>query len=131
MFLRDKNGVYKIDSDDLTKYYVKYSNHYCADTLTRTIILGAYNKGDKDIKVSKSIEKLCDEFVGLVKDKTSDFVIMKVISHSLKELKNSLKTELNGKVYNSKFDITYGAIWTDKGLIYVSKMNEKGELELI
>jgi hypothetical protein len=25
----------------------------------------------------------------------------------------------------------YGAIWTDKGLIYVAKMNEKGELELI
>lgn len=25
----------------------------------------------------------------------------------------------------------YGAIWTDKGLIYVAKMNEKGELELL
>ena len=30
----------------------------------------------------------------------------------------------------SESDI-YGAIWTDKGLIYVAKMNEKGELELI
>ena len=27
--------------------------------------------------------------------------------------------------------VIYGAIWTDKGLIYVAKMNEKGELELI
>lgn len=25
----------------------------------------------------------------------------------------------------------YGAIWTDKGLIYVAKMNDKGELELL
>ena len=25
----------------------------------------------------------------------------------------------------------YGAIWTDKGLIYVAKMNEKGEWELV
>jgi len=25
----------------------------------------------------------------------------------------------------------YGFIWTDKGLIYVAKMNEKGELELL
>jgi len=25
----------------------------------------------------------------------------------------------------------YGAIWTDKGLIYVAKMNDKGEFELI
>ena len=27
--------------------------------------------------------------------------------------------------------IIYGAIWTEKGLIYVAKMNEKGELELL
>ena len=25
----------------------------------------------------------------------------------------------------------FGAIWTDKGLIFVAKMNDKGELELI
>lgn len=25
----------------------------------------------------------------------------------------------------------YGAIWTDKGLIYIAKMNDKGELELL
>lgn len=31
-----------------------------------------------------------------------------------------------------KFTISlYGAIWTDKGLIYVAQMNEKGELELL
>ena len=28
-------------------------------------------------------------------------------------------------------EIIYGAIWTDKGLIYVAKMNEEGELELL
>ena len=27
--------------------------------------------------------------------------------------------------------IIYGAIWTDKGLIYVAKMNEEGDLELL
>lgn len=27
--------------------------------------------------------------------------------------------------------IIYGAIWTDEGLIYVAKMNDKGELELL
>ena len=25
----------------------------------------------------------------------------------------------------------YGAIWTNKGLIYVAEMNDKGELELL
>ena len=28
-------------------------------------------------------------------------------------------------------DKIYGAIWTDKGLIYVAKLNEKGKWELI
>lgn len=28
-------------------------------------------------------------------------------------------------------DELYGAIWTNKGLIYVAKMNDKGELELL
>lgn len=27
--------------------------------------------------------------------------------------------------------IIYGAIWTDKGLIYIMKMNDKGEFELL
>ena len=85
----------------------------------------------KNCKQSDTIEELCDEFVGLIKDRSSDFIITKVIAHSLKELKDSLKTEFNGKTYYGKFDIIYGAIWTDKGLIYVAKMNENWDLELI
>lgn len=33
-------------------------------------------------------------------------------------------------IFRTTVDIK-GATWTDKGLIYVAKMNEKGELELI
>lgn len=33
--------------------------------------------------------------------------------------------------YSRVGDTRYGAIWTDKGLIYVAKMNEKMELELL
>lgn len=29
------------------------------------------------------------------------------------------------------YGTVYGAIWTDKGLIFVAKMNDKGELELL
>ena len=32
---------------------------------------------------------------------------------------------------NNKSMTVYLAIWTDKGLIYVAKMNKKGELELL
>ena len=31
----------------------------------------------------------------------------------------------------NKIKAIYGAIWTDKGLIYAAKMNDKGELELL
>ena len=58
-----------------------------------------------------TIEELCDEFV--VEDR-DEFAIF----HNLKLAK---KTK----------GIIFGAIWTDKGLIYVAKMNDKGELELL
>ena len=60
---------------------------------------------------SNSIEELCDGFV--------------------------YEYQTGARVMNKKIiampDIvkTYGAIWTNKGLIYVAKMNEKGELELL
>ena len=69
-----------------------------------------------------TIEELCDEFV-MVGDSGE-----KVHKKSLIEL------ELNWKDYilesNESYEI-YGAIRTDKGLIYVAKMNDKGELELL
>lgn len=119
MFVRTKDGVYEVEQSQLEDDEEVVNCEY-----------GQISKLEIERK-SKKLEKLCDEFLGLVKSKSSDFIIMRVIAHSLKELKDSLKTELNGKTYYSKYDIIYGAIWTDKGLIYVAKMNSTGELELI
>ena len=73
------------------------------------------------IAQSNTIKELCDEFVFHV-EKQGHWVI------------NNYKRALEiAKSYNEdeiKF-ICYGAIWTDKGLIYVAKMNERGELELL
>ena len=67
------------------------------------------------LKQADTIEELCDEFV-LPKHK---IIITRF------DLKHRYtKKDLEG-------EIIYGAIWTDKGLIYVAKMNEKGELELL
>ena len=65
-------------------------------------------------KQSDTIEELCDEFVSI------DYTLKNKYYHfnSLEEI-------------NLIYDEVYGAIWTDKGLKYVAKMNEKGELELI
>ena len=65
------------------------------------------------INHADTIEELCDEFVGV--DKTNEHDRLS---------KLSLKSYCN-------YVAIYGAIWTDKGLIYVAKMNEKGELELL
>ena len=42
--------------------------------------------------------------------------------------KEKMKADIS--LRNSAYTI-FGAIWTDKGLIYVAKMNDKGELELL
>ena len=119
MYIRTKDGVY----DTSKGLYTSSIKMWAIDAVT------IYD--DQIIRKSENLEELCDEFVGLVKSKSNDFVIMRVMAHSLKELKESLKTELNGKIYQSHYDIVYGAIWCSKGLIYVAKMNDKGELELI
>ena len=70
---------------------------------------------EKDIiKQADTIEELCDEFVAMHKSWKATYVIQKILF----------------KQTNESFNV-YGAIWTTKGLIYVAKMNEEGELELL
>lgn len=68
------------------------------------------------INQADTIEELCDEFVV---DKFGEKDIYKEMSIGLIQ-KHIAR---NHKIY--------GAIWTYKGLIYVAKMNDKGELELL
>lgn len=66
------------------------------------------------IKQADTIEELCDEFI---------------LSGNRPIVISQTKVK-SGRTSN-KTPVIYGAIWTDKGLIYVARMNEKGELELI
>lgn len=66
-----------------------------------------------------TIEELCDEFVV-----TGDLIINRVYD-SMQEIDK-------WKHLCSKMNITiYGAIWTDKGLIYAAKLNDRREWELL
>lgn len=88
------------------------------------IIKGTLNFEDTEhfiLKQADTIEELCDEFVWIRKNNVLG------ILPSLDNRKYDIKT---AKKHLDKFEI-YGAIWTDKGLIYVAKMNDKGELELL
>ena len=40
-------------------------------------------------------------------------------------------SKFQSKLYAGDRGHIMGAIWTDKGLVYVAKMNDKGELELL
>jgi hypothetical protein len=68
---------------------------------------------EEEVKEANTIEELCDEFVVEYED-THNFVEY--------ECAKSIDIEVAS---------VYGAIWTDKGLIYVAKMNQEGKLELI
>ena len=75
------------------------------------------------IKSADTIEGLCDEFV-LVGERLApkhSFLTFEQAKFNFKSLINQTYVEF----------AIYGAMWTDKGLIYVAKMNEKGELELL
>ena len=69
-----------------------------------------------DLKQADTIEELCDEFVIIA---NKEYFVLDSIDES------------NTYMVIHKHCSIYGAIWTDKGLIYVAKMNDKGELELI
>lgn len=72
------------------------------------------------IKSGDTIKELCDEFV-VIGYKIKDPFIFSKEGISIDEFWKHSPSDT----------IVYGAIWTNKGLKYVSKMNEKGELELL
>lgn len=88
-----------------------------------------YIKENKIIKIANTIEELCDCLVlwkniipirhSKAKCDVDEFAIKRG-NYAWDERK-----------YKEAYSNTYGAIWTDKGLIYVAKANEKGELELL
>ena len=67
------------------------------------------------IKKSDTIEELCDKFV--------------FMSYGNPLIINSL--DIPRKYVENYANQTYGAIWTEWGLKYVAKMNDKGEVELL
>ena len=104
-YIRTKDKIYKIDfsrNETVICYFTTKGWVYKSDV----------------IKESDTIEDLCDEFVG-IDDWNRHHKIEN--PNNIEIVKNFLKT----------FKEKYGAIWNDKGLRYVAKMNENGELELI
>ena len=98
--------------------------------LANALVAKSLKEGFEIAKVTDTIEELCDEFVAIAEN-GSPYLF------SIYEIDNKKYVYINeesGEPLLETFiknKIVYGAIWTDKGLIYVAKMNDKGELELL
>lgn len=105
--------------------YIRTKENDCCiiDTIKYKEITGedCFIPKNEIVDEADTIEELCDEFVIAYENGAriiyGDLVWAKV------KAKASSKLGIRS--------IIYGAIWTNKGLIYVAKINEKGELELL
>lgn len=85
------------------------------------------------LKQADTIEELCDEWVSIpLFDLDVEIAGLPIHirkgTHYYFDIKDIEKIKASVSIKTSEF---YGAIWTDKGLIYATKMNEKGEFELL
>ena len=125
-YIRTEKGIYETSQTVSVNFKECYIEAY--DTQLERWV-------KKDIiKQADTIEELCDEAVAVYPDGSHDNCsVMHIVDN------NGFCEAVYGCLSVSADDLkkdyecweVYGAIWTSKGLIYVAKMNEKGELELI
>jgi len=115
-YIRTKDGIYDYD-----EIYENKHNHTLRSQGTKEECFDFVYMMKSGIAKADTIEELCDEFVVVYKD--SEPYLTQHLSYAEME-------EYNLQV-NGNNGIIYGAIWTDKGLIYVAKINEDGILCLI
>ena len=113
-YIRTKVRIYEIVDENERVYKIK------AKSIPDLVYSKSKSQCD-GAAIGDTIEKLCDQFVFI-----DDFYLHEHrVCHSFE---NAIALS---KKHNVDIKTFRGAIWTDKGLIYVAKMNEKGELELL
>lgn len=110
-YIRTKNGIYDTEGS-------KRVNNVKACFIGNAVIYD-----DEVIKQSDTIEELCDCFI--IEYTNTEPTMF----HNFYHLQRH--HDLYGQDYHNVAG-RYGCIWVaGKGLIYVAKLNEKGELELL
>ena len=118
-YIRTKDAVYEVIETYINNA-IPYENQI--EHRTKPRYEKIWNK--LIIKQADTIEELCDEFVWISVDSVNNEY------HNRKANEYGLRTN-KMQVNSPQIKSIYGAIWTDKGLIYVAKMGKNGELELI
>ncbi len=110
MYIRTKSKIYETESAFLNNNGEFVGYNIVEDDMAIILRIQVIREAD-------TIEELCDRFV--------------VMDKETKEVMNIVYFLAYAKLWSPcKYDI-YGAIWTSKGLIFVAKMNDKGDLEFI
>ena len=82
------------------------------------------------IKQADSIDELCDRFVLIDRNEYESPIDEELIGKRYEAMFDEFKFRLSEGSLIKKMSF-YGAIWTDKGLVYVAKMNGEGKFELL
>ena len=113
-YIRTKDGIIKIE------YEWEYAS--CGGITVYNENENLYIADEDIIKTADTIEELCDGIVAIERNGKLKVPYVGKTPQDLKVIIDLIDKE-NYEVY--------GAIWTNTGLIYVAKMNKKGELELL
>ena len=112
-YIRTEDGIYEVSELN------EYATHY---KMNKTVVIDKlqtkYILNKSILAQADTIEELCDEFVVVFEDK--NHIVYSQFEWAIDKAMRS------GMPF-----IIYGAIWTDKGLIYVAKMDSEGKLCLI
>ena len=140
-YIRTKDGIYEtIDYDQLPnnlKKQLDEREHSCMKDYKKMGVFAKMKQGAVIISniqpillfavqnQADTIEELCDRCVVIHKysERPQDL--------SFYEAQYFIDVWTRKVKSNDPVVAIYGAVWTDKGLIYVAKMNDKGELELL
>ena len=109
MYIRTKDGVYKID--EVKPYFLDEKQKLFINNELKVAI-----NEQRVINQSENIEELCDEFVGVDKTCENGHQLLRAVPYKCANF-------WNGGVY--------GAVWCEWGLKYVAKLDDKGELHLL
>ena len=132
-YIRTKDGsIYEVIKENdrgfvVEDFFDTDEPPYCKSELIVVLPNWVYKQSD-------TIEELCDEFDIIIPAHIYRYGIYHARYEGWGDFKRDWRDfkEKKGDDYRN-FEIlgAYGAIWTSKGLIYVAKLNEKGELELL
>lgn len=117
MFIRTKDGVYELV--DTYYSYVGGVETYMYDNKGRGVEINSH----QILNQADTIEELCDYFLIDKNDIEHYEPTTLLIFDDYDDFRYSM--------FGYEFASGYGCIKTDRGLIYVAKMNEDGDLQLL